>query len=223
MKSTYISFLFCVLFASAVPAQELYLDGGKSVTTFKFKDILANELEDLQSTNHSYIDIGYRGKLLTKAILFVGGFGVHSYGASGNDTFGNYLNWETTYASLYAGIDAEIFNLNAFSFHLKGTVGPEIMLQGTQTLNNEVFDVLNAEDFDTPFVFLRGAASFEYSVSESIAVFFQYRYGRGSQINNSSTGAELKYITNDYGVGLIFKLKKKNAEEKNSNSGATKK
>ena len=209
MKSTYISFLFCVFLVYTVQAQELYLDGGKSVTTFKFKDALSNELNDLQSTNHSYVDVGYRGKLFTESIFFVGGLGVHSYGAVGNDSFGNYLDWETTYASLYAGIDAEIFKIKAFSFHMKGTVGPEVMLQGTQTLNNLVFDILNEQDFDTPFVFIRGAASFEYSVSETIAVFFQYRFGRGSQINNNESGADLTYISNDYGIGLIFKLKKK--------------
>ncbi len=209
MKSTYISFLFCVFLAYTVQAQELYLDGGKSVTTFNFKDALSNELNDLQSTNHSYIDVGYRGKLFTESIFFVGGLGVNSYGAVGNDSFGNYLDWETTYASLYVGIDAEIFKIKAFSFHLKGTVGPEVMLQGTQTLNNLVFDILNEQDFNTPFVFIRGAASFEYSVSETIAVFFQYRFGRGSQINNNESGADLTYISNDYGIGLIFKLKKK--------------
>ena len=209
MKSIYISFLFCVCFAINAQAQEVYIDGGKSVTTFKFKDILSNELEDLQSTNHSYIDMGYRGKLFTKAVYFVVGAGVNTYGATGNDIFGNYLNWETTYASLYAGIDAELFRINAFSFHVKGTVGPDVMLQGTQTLNSDVFDVLNEQDFDTPFVFIRGAASFEYNVSDSIAVFFQYRFGKGSQINNSETGAELDYISNDFGIGLVFKLKKK--------------
>ena len=209
MKSIYISFLFCVCFATIGQAQEVYIDGGKSVTTFNFKDILSNELEDLQSTNHSYIDMGYRGKLFTKAVYFVVGAGVNTYGATGNDLFGNYLNWETTYASLYAGIDAELFRINAFSFHLKGTVGPDIMLQGTQTLNNEVFDILNEQDFNTPFVFIRGAASFEYKVSDAIAVFFQYRFGSGNQINNSETGAELGYLSNDYGIGLIFKLKKK--------------
>ena len=212
MKSIYISFILCVFFVHTIQAQELYLDGGKSVTTFNFKDALANELEDLQSTNHSYIDVGYRGKLFTESIFFVGGFGIHSYGAVGNDIFGNYLDWETTYASVYAGIDAEIFNIKAFSFHLKATVHPEIMLQGTQTINNQVFDVLNEQDFDSNFIFIRGAASFEYSVSETIAIFFQYRFGRGSQITNSETGADLNYISNDYGIGLIFKLKKKNTE-----------
>ena len=207
MKSIYISFLFCVCFAINAQAQEVYIDGGKSVTTFDFKDALSNELEDLQSTNHSYIDFGYRGKLFTKAVFFV--VGVNTYGATGNDLFGNYLNWETTYASLYAGIDAELFRISDFSFHVKGTVGPDVMLQGTQTLNNQVFDVLNEQDFNTAFVFIRGAASFEYNVSDSIAVFFQYRFGKGSQINNSETGAELGYLSNDFGIGLVFKLKKK--------------
>jgi len=212
MKSIYISFLFCLCFAINAQAQELYIDGGKSVTSFKFKDILSNELEDLQSSNHSYIDLGYRGKLFSKAVYFVVGAGVSTYGAVGNDIFGNYLNWETTYIGAYAGLDAELFRVKAFSFHIKGTVGPDIMLQGTQTLNSDVFDVLNEEDFNTTFIFIRGAASFEYKVAESTAVFFQYRFGRGSQLYNSDTGADLGYNSNDFGIGLVFTLQKKDKE-----------
>lgn len=211
MKSTYISLIFCVAIACTIQAQELFLDGGKSVTAFKFKDVLNNELNDLQSSNHSYIDVGYRGKLFTESINFIGGFGFHTYGAVGNDSFNNFLSWEVTYASINIGIDAEIFSINDFSFHLKGTVGPEIMLQGSQTLNNLVFDILNEEDFNTPFVFLRGGASFEYNVSEKTGIFFQYRFGRGSQINKSDTGAGLRYTSNDFGIGLVFKLTKKDS------------
>lgn len=220
MKSNYISFLLCVLLAITVQAQELYIDGGKSITTFKFKDVLSRELQDLQSTNLSYIDLGYRGRLFTESINFVAGAGINSYGAVGNDNFGNYLAWETTYASFYAGLDAELFTIGDFAFHLKGVIGPEAMLQGTQTLNNDVFDVLNEQDFDTPFIFIKGAASFEYSVAERTAIFFQYRFARGSQIRRNESGADLGYLSNDFGIGLIFKLKKKDSEE-NTTTDAT--
>ena len=211
MKSTYISFLICAFFACTLQSQELFLNTGKSVTTFKFKDVLNNDLNDLQSSNHSYIDIGYRGRLFTESINFIGGFGFHTYGAVGNDTFNNFLSWEVTYVGINLGIDAELFTVNDFSFHLNATVGPEIMLQGTQTINNLVFDILNEEDFNTPFVFIRAGASFEYWVAENIGIFFQYRFGRGSQIRNSDTGADLRYTSSDFGIGLVFKLAKKNS------------
>ena len=211
MKSTYISFLICAFFACTLQSQELFLNTGKSVTTFKFRDVLNNDLNDLQSSNHSYIDIGYRGRLFTESINFIGGFGFHTYGAVGNDTFNNFLSWEVTYVGINLGIDAELFTVNDFSFHLNATAGPEIMLQGTQTINNLVFDILNEEDFNTPFVFIRAGASFEYWVAENIGIFFQYRFGRGSQIKNSDTGADLRYTSSDFGIGLVFKLAKKNS------------
>lgn len=220
MKPVYISLLFVLLSASGGQAQELFIDGGKSVTTYKFTDVLNNDLNDLQSSNHSYVDVGYRGKLFTEAINFVGGFGVHTYGATGNDAFNNLLIWETTYASINLGIDAEMFTVGDFSFHLRATAGPEIMLQGTQTLNNQVFNILNEQDFETPFVFIRGGASLEYNVAENMALFFQYRFGLGSQINKSDTGAELKYVANDFGIGLIFKLSKKDSEEEKDKNGS---
>ncbi len=218
MKSIYISLLFCGLFISAIHGQELFIHGGKSVTTFQFKDVLSIELQDLQSTNHSYIDVGYRGKLFTEAINWVGEFGVHTYGATGNDNFQNFLSWETTYLGLAAGIDAELFKVNRFAFHLRATVGPEVMIQGTQVLNNQVFDVLNEQDFDTPFVFLKGAASFEYNATDDIALFCQYRFARGTQINRNDSGADLGYISNDFGIGVIVKLKNKSEEDSNNST-----
>ncbi|MEL6812425.1 MAG: hypothetical protein AAFP76_13925 [Bacteroidota bacterium] len=223
MKATIFSVIFSLIFVLSMQAQELYIDGGKSVTNFKFRDVLAEELQDLQSTNHSYVDVGYRGKLLTKAINFVGGFGFHTYGARGNNNFQEFLEWEATYAAIYAGIDVEVFTLGDFAFHVRGTAGPEIMLQGTQTRNNLVFDILNEEDFDTAFIFLRGSALLEYSVSENAALLFTYRFGRGSQINNSATGADLQYTSNDFGIGIVYRLKsKKNKENKNTSADAKK-
>ena len=204
MKSVYVFLLFALVNTSSY-SQEFLLEGGKSITSFDFRDVLSNSLENLQPTSQSYINVGYRGKLFTKAIYFLGGFGIHTYGAIGSQPeFNNFLEWEATYLSFYGGIDVEIFKINKVSFHAKGTVSPEILIQGTQTFNNSVFDILGEEDFDTPFVFLRGAASLEYEISENLRAFFQFRIGSGSQINNSDTGADLKYSSQDFGLGLVI-------------------
>ncbi len=208
-KTNYFILVISLLLSFQVTSQELYIEGGKSITTFDFKDVLSNELENLQSANHSYFDVGYRGNLLGESFKFLAGGGIHTYGAFGSDnTQANYLEWETTYANIHLGVDVKVFTINKFSFHVKGTVTPEFMLQGTQVLNNQAFNIRGEEDFDSIVVFLRGGVSFEYKVTDLLGVYLQYRYGGGSQIQKSDTGGELDYISHDFGIGLLFDISK---------------
>lgn len=214
MKNFFSIVFTLVVISSGIQAQDLYLEGGKSITSFDFKDVLSNDLENLQSANHSYFDVGYRGNFLGESFKFLAGLGIHSYGAFGTtNEADNYLEWETTYASIHLGFDITIFTINDFSFHAKGTATPEFILQGTQVLNNQTFNVRGEEDFDSIVVFLRGGVSFEYRVSDTMGVYLQYRYGSGSQIQKSDTGAELDYAAHDFGLGLLFDLSKKVEKE----------
>ncbi len=209
MKFFYLTISVFFISIATLNAQELFIEGGKSITSFSFKDVLFDELDNLRSTNHNYIDLGYRGKLFGEQVQFIGGLGLHTYGSIGSDnTLNNYFEWETTYASIQGGIDIKVIQAKSFSFHVRATVAPEFLMQGTRILNNEVLDIKGREDFDTPIIFLRGAASFEYKVNPSIAAFLQYRYGQGTQLNKSESGGELTYFSQDFGLGLIFSLKK---------------
>lgn len=200
--------IICCLVIGFVQAQELFVEGGKSITSFAFKDVLSNELDNLRPTNHTYLDLGYRGDLFGEQVKFIGGLGLHTYGSRGSDANAtNFFEWETTYVSLQAGVDIEIIKANRFSFHVRATVAPEFLMQGTRVLNNQVLDINGLEDFDTPIIFLRGAASFEYKVSDGITTFLQYRYGQGTQLEKSASGGELTYFSQDIGLGLMFNLK----------------
>ncbi|MBX2826815.1 MAG: hypothetical protein KTR22_01550 [Flavobacteriaceae bacterium] len=208
MKVFYLVICLLTFSVGTLQAQELFVEGGKSITSFSFQDVFADELDNLRSTNHNYIDLGYRGKLFGEQVQFIGGLGLHTYGAIGSDNSQNtYFEWETTYASIHAGIDIQVVEANRFSFHLRATVAPEFMMQGTRILNNEVLDIKGREDFDTPIIFLRAAASFEYKINDSMAAFLQYRYGQGTQLKKSESGGELTYFSQDFGLGLIFNIK----------------
>ncbi|MDC8002803.1 hypothetical protein POV27_01945 [Aureisphaera galaxeae] len=208
MKLFYLIISFFTISTCALNAQELFVEGGKSITSFSFRDVFADELDNLRSTNHTYIDLGYRGKLFGEQVQFIGGLGLHTYGTIGSDNTQNtYFEWETTYASIYGGIDIRVIQANRFSFHVRATVAPEFLMQGTRVLNNEVLDIKGREDFDTPIIFLRGAASFEYRINSYMAAFLQYRYGQGTQLEKSASGGELTYFAQDFGLGLIFSIK----------------
>jgi len=197
-----------------VNAQELILEGGKSITSFEFKDSQSNELGNLQATKQNYISVGYRGNLFNETISFVAGTGLHAYGAIGSDDLvNNYFEWETSYLSIYAGIDIQAFSANNFSFHIRGTLAPEFLIEGTQTINNKVVNLVGEEDFDKPILFVRGAASFEYNITETAGIFLQYRYGKSTPLGDNNLASKLKFTAHDIGLGLIIRLGSKNSEE----------
>jgi hypothetical protein len=152
--------------------------------------------------------MGYRQNLFGEQVKFIGGLGLNTYGSVGSDSaIEGSFQYETTYLGLYTGIDIGVITAKRFALHAKAMVAPEFFLQGTQVFNGEVFNLRNNEDFSTPVIFLKAAASFEYKISEGMAAFFQFRVGQGNQLNKSESGAELTYVTSDFGLGLIVDLK----------------
>lgn len=207
--------LFVLSSTTALVAQELSFEGGKSITNFKFKNVIANSLENLQPTNQSYLGVGYRQNLFGEQVKFIGGLGVNSYGSVGSDTtIEGAFQYETTYLGIYAGLDIGVITAKRFSLHAKAMVAPELFMQGTQIFNGDVFNLKNNEDFNTPVIFLKAAASFEYKISTGLAAFFQFRVGQGNQLNKSESGAELSYVSTDFGLGLIVDLKEWSKQQK---------
>lgn len=208
MKSILRSIVLIFICSSSLQAQELTFEGGKSITKFKFKNVISNSLENLQATNHNYLSVGYRQNLFGEQVKFIGGLGLNTYGSVGSDsTIEGSFQYETTFLGLYSGIDIGVITAKRFALHAKAMVAPEFFIQGTQVFNGEVFNLSKNEDFDTPVIFLKAAVAFEYRISEGMAAFFQFRVGQGNQLNKSESGAELTYITSDFGLGLVVDLK----------------
>lgn len=105
---------------------------------------------------------------------------------------------------LHVGLDSQLFHAGAFSFHINAGVGIEFIIQGTQTLNNAVFNVVGNDDFKGPIAMFRVGGSLEYLISPNTAITFNYRYGKSGQVGSSSEA--LKYQINQIGLGLQFTL-----------------
>ena len=111
------------------------------MSSFDYKNSQGNRLENLQSTAHSFMAIGYRNQLFTKNLHLSLGTSYAGYGAIGSDdTVGNYMEWDVNYLEFNAGLDYELFKIKNTKFYIKGTPSVEFLLQGTQTLNNMVIE-----------------------------------------------------------------------------------
>jgi hypothetical protein len=209
MKKLYIPFIFVFLFCiNQVNSQQLFVEGGKSLTVFEFEDSQGENLGNLQGTSQSYVSLGYRKNVVNNVLHVVLGTGIHSYGAIGSDdTVNNFFEWETTYLDLFTGIDVRLYNKNKFAFYLRGTAAAEFLLQGSQTLNSQVFNLVGEEDFDKPNYFVRAGTVLEYELSESLSVYFQYKYGKSLQKLKVANGqSELGFKSHDIGFGLFINL-----------------
>ena len=216
MKYFYITTLFFFLYSFQAKSQQLMFEGGKSLTTITFKNSQGENLENLQPTAQNYISVAFRKNAVKDILHVVAGTGINSYGAIGSDNaVNNFFEWEATYLGVFAGIDVRVFKANKFSFYIRGTVSSEFILQGSQTLNNQVFNLVGEEDFTRTNFFFRGGLITEYSISESLSVFLQYKYGQSKQLRYDSSNinqSRTRLKSHDIGFGLVINLKnKKNA------------
>lgn len=216
MKYFYIITIVVFLFSFQVKGQQLMLEGGKSLTTITFKNSQGENLENLQATTQNYISVAFRKNAVKDILHVIAGTGINSYGAIGSDNaVNNFFEWETTYLSLFTGVDIKMFKANKFSFYLRGTVSSEFILQGSQTLNNQVFNLVGEEDFNKTNFFFRGGLVSEYSLSESVSIFLQYKYGQSKQLRYESSNinqSKTRLRAHDIGFGLVINLEKKKNE-----------
>jgi len=212
MKHLYLAIIVFCLISFQAESQQLMLEGGKSLTSISFKNSQGENLENLQATTQDYISLGFRKNAVKDILHVITGVSLNSYGAIGSDNaVNNFFEWETTYLGLFAGIDIKIFNTNKLSFYFRGIASAEFLIQGSQTLNNQVFNLVGEEDFKKPHFFFRGGLITEYSISESLSVFLQYKYGQSKQLRNDSSNSNLsatRFKAHDIGFGLVINLKK---------------
>jgi hypothetical protein len=81
-------------------------------------------------------------------------------------------------------------------------------MQGTQTINNQVYNLKGAEQFDKPLLIAQGGIGVKYYASKSIAVFVQYTGGKSFSVfkSDSDDTEKLNIITHTISLGLNISL-----------------
>lgn len=211
MKKAYILILMVSLFSFQANSQQLVLETGKAITGFDFENSQGNQLNNLQSTNQSYMYLGYRTKIFKDYIQVSLGANYSTYGVIGSDNdVNNYFEWEVSYIGLNLGLDFRLFKIKKFNFYIKGTFSSSFIIQGTQTLNNTVYELVGADDFDQTNYFFKAGAFIEYPISKNISFFVQYMGGKSKQLRDSVLNTDqekLRLVSHNFGFGLFINLK----------------
>ena len=195
-------------------SQHVYLETGKVLFSFNYKNSDGETLSDLSGSNENNFGLGLRMSLFRTAWHLSAGATYNKYGAESSDkVLGNYNVWDLAYMGANLGVDYEFFmpsgNLNeevGFSFYIRGTFGADFLINGTQKLNNQVSDLTGVEEFDKPIYFLSGGVGGNYYISRAFIIHARYTYGRSILIGNYEDQEQLRFITHSVSVGLSFNL-----------------
>ena len=133
------------------------------------------------------------------------GLAYNRYGASGSDlVLNNYYSWDVTYLGANLGLDYNFYRNRSLMFFAKLNVSPEFLVRGSQTINNQIFDLIGEEDFESPILFVRLGLGMQFEISDEASVFIQYMGGESFSFNGSSE--KLNIISHNIGFGILFKL-----------------
>jgi len=211
MRTRYNLIMLMLIISTTITAQQLYLETGKTVSSFDYKNSQGNKLNNLQTTTHNFMALGYRNQILTKNLFASLGANYADYGAIGSDdVVGNFMEWNLTYLEFNFGLDYELFTLHKIKFYTKGTAALGLLLRGTQTLNNRVINLKNNDEFDKTLTNLKVGAGLSHPISDKLSVYVQYMYGKSLDQKNDteqSIGEEsLKIESHNISFGLLINL-----------------
>lgn len=205
-----ILILISFLCFTSVFSQQLYIEAGTTVSKFDYKNSQGEPLDNLLSKPNTYLAMGYRHVINNAKTLYVSIGGLYNgYGAIGSDNrLNNYFEWDVSYLGVNAGLDIRLFQLRDFSFYLKGAVAFEFLIRGTQTVNNQVFNLVGEDEFNNNIIFTRGSFGMQYPISSNTSIFANYTYGRTVLIGNANAvdNEQLNLNTHQFGLGLIISL-----------------
>ena len=193
---------------------------GRVISAFDYKNSEGEKLTNLQGSINNHLNIGWKMHFKTSRLYILSGLSYNKYGAKGSDqALGNYYDWEVNYIGVRAGVGYEFFKTKSFfnfpyvsgypgiTLSVQASVASDFLVKGTQKINNQVFDLMGVEQFDTPFLFAYGGIGINYYPTKEISVYMQYNGGKGFSVFSDSNDQEkLNYITHIISLGIAISL-----------------
>lgn len=200
-----IKLLLLLLITALGYSQQIYFEAGKTQSSFDYLNSKEQKLDNLQSTSHSFLAIGYRNQLFLEKLNGSLGIAYAGYGAIGSDdTVGNFMEWNVNYLEFKAGLDYELIKIKETSIYVKGTSAAAIFIQGTQVLNSSVINLKSNEDFNTLVFNFNTGMGFSQPISKELKMYAQYMFGK--TLNMASSNENLKIISSSISFGLLIKI-----------------
>lgn len=208
MLKNYTIIVVVLLMGWTCLGQQLYFELGTTLSSFNYENSQGRPLDNLLSQSKSYYGMGYRQSINTNRTLFLSiGASYNSYGAIGSESsIDNYFEWDVSYLGLKAGLGIRLFQLRDLTFLANASIASEFLIRGTQTINNDVYNLVGEKEFNNQIFFVRGGIEMQYPVSRSTAIFVGYTYGKSVLISSGENSETLKLNAHQFGLGFIINL-----------------
>ena len=210
MAKNYAVFIFVLLTSFSCFCQQLYVELGTTISSFDYKNSQNRQLDNILSKSNSYYGMGYRQVINDDKTLFLSlGATYNNYGAIGSEnSIDVYFEYDVSYLGLKAGLGLKLFELRDLTFLANASLATEFLIRGTQTINNDVFNLVGEPEFNNTVFFMRGGAEMQYPISTSTAIFVSYSYGRSLLISSGENSERLNLVAHQFGLGFIINLPK---------------
>ena len=203
--------VFLLSISSKIAAQEIYLETGKTLSSFDYKNSQGIELDNLQATSHTYISAGFVHPIFQDRLKISFGASYAGYGAIGSDdTVGNRMKWDVNYLEFILGLNYTVVHINAVSLYVRGAASVGFLLQGTQTINNKIIDLKGKDDFDDALGDFRFGAGLQIPASDKLSFYIQYMFGKTlantSDSNQPEDKEALRIQSSTISLGVAIQL-----------------
>jgi hypothetical protein len=194
-------------FAASVNAQSaLTIDASQLLGSFKFRDSQSNNLNsDYAGILTGASGIGYR-YTTGNGIIIRTGLGLRNAGATMVYDNSNY-SWDLRYADLKLGA-GYIYKSDLVSPYLTLSGYFGYLLRGYQTLNNEDFDIINAESMKRTDYGILVTPGVQFSASETLGIYIEFSYLMGLANLETDPGQKSANVAYMLTAGLSFSFGK---------------
>lgn len=189
-------------------SQQMYMEYGTTVSSFDYQNSQGLTIDNLLSQSKTYLGMGYRDNINNAKTLFLSiGASYSGYGTIGSDArLDNYFEWDVAYLGINVALDIKLFQLRDFAFYLKGFIAEEFLIRGNQTINNQVYNLVGEDEFNSNIFFVRGGLVMQYPISRNTAIYANYNYGKTILLNSGISEEKLKLNAHQFGIGFIISL-----------------
>jgi len=208
MLKNYTIIVVVLLMGWSCLGQQLYFELGTTLSSFNYENSQGRPIDNLLSQSKSYYGMGYRQSINGNRTLFLSiGASYNNYGAIGSEpSIDNYFEWDLSYIGVKAGLGLKLFQLRDLTFLANLSMASEFLIRGTQTINNDVFNLVGEKEFNNNIFFLRGGLEMQYPISRSTAIFAGYTYGKSLLISSGENSEKLTFNAHQFGLGFIINL-----------------
>lgn len=207
MKKIVLIFALLFAYVTVVNSQQVYLKAGRSLSTLFYKNSAGHRVENILSSTHSNLGLGFRTNFFTNALFIKLGVNYNNYGAiASDDVVFNFMEWNATYMGADIGFDLNLFKMKNFTVFTNISTSLEFMVQGVQVHNNQVINIVGKEDFNTSVFFYGGGLGVEYAISDRVSVYTKYNYRKSSSMRKYP--AKMKNLVHEFSFGLLLNVSK---------------